>query len=303
MRKVKERRGISWKLSSSKRLVRVLKLLRRSPTTSVGLVVLAGVLMCVAFAPFLAPCDPIRQDLRNTLKPPAWIEGGDSRFLLGTDQLGRDILSRLIYGSRVSLAVAFLAVGVSMALGVPLGLIAGFYGGWIDTIISRLIDTQLAIPYVLLAVTVVLVVGPSLPAIVGVLALHGWAQYARVVRGQVLSLKEWEYILSARAIAASRGRILFRHLLPNVVNVLIVLGTLEMANMVLFEAGLSFLGLGIPPPAPSWGRTLSDGRNYLASAWWIAAFPGAAISITTLALNLVGDGIRTLLDPMARRRL
>jgi peptide/nickel transport system permease protein len=259
-------------------------------------------LICSSFAPLIAPYDPLGQSLKDHLKPPCWIKNKSNCHLLGTDHLGRDILSRMIYGTRVSFLVAFSAVGISMVTGVSLGLLAGFRGGWVDIIISRAIEVQLAVPYVLLAVTIILTVGPSLKTVIGVLAVRAWVLYARLVRGQVLSVKEEGYIASARAIGVSTRRILFRHVLPNVVNIIIVMATLELANMIILEAALSFLGLGVPPPAPSWGSMLGDGRNYISTAWWFVTFPGVAISISALSVNLVGDLIRNLLDPTERYR-
>jgi len=282
--------------------ISILKTLTRNKLAVCGAFFLVGALVCALFAPFIAPCDPLHQSLRDHLKPPCWMKNGSSHFLLGTDQLGRDILSRMIYGTRISFFVAFSAVSISMIMGVSLGLLAGFRGGWIDSIISRMIEVQLSIPYVLLAVTIILTVGPSLQTVVGVLAMRAWVLYARLVRGQVLSIKEEGYIASARAIGTSTWRILLYHILPNVTNIIIVMATLEIANMILLESGLSFLGLGVPPPAPSWGRMLGGGRNYLSSAWWIATFPGVAISISALSVNLVGDWMRGLLDPRERYR-
>jgi peptide/nickel transport system permease protein len=232
--------------------------------------------------------------------PPSWCEGGSEEFLLGTDHVGRDVLSRIIYGSRISLAVSLSAVGLSAILGLTLGLIAGFSGGLIDGLISRVIDVQLAVPYMLIAVTVTMVLEPSLPTIIGVLVLSGWVRFARLVRGQALSIKQNEFVLAARAVGASSLRIVLRHILPNVVNIIIVISTLQMASTILFESSLSFLGLGVPPPAPSWGTMLSDGRNYVASAWWLVTFPGIAISVTTLAINEVGDWLMDTLDPRSR---
>lgn len=286
----------------TKNISSLLKTLTGDKLAVCGAIFLLIVLVCALFAPFIVPCDPLRQSLKDNLKPPCWIKGGSSRFYLGTDQLGRDILSRMIYGARISFLVAFSAVSISMIVGVLLGLFAGFYGGWVDGIISRLIEVQLSIPYVLLAVTIILTIGPSLQAVIGVLALRAWVLYARLVRGQVLSIKEEGYIASARAVGASTWRIVLYHVLPNVTNIIIVVATLEIANMILLESGLSFLGLGVPPPAPSWGRMLGSGRTYIYSAWWISVFPGVAISISALSANFVGDWIRGLLDPTERYR-
>jgi len=285
-----------------KNISSILKTLTGDKLAVFGAFFLLSALFCALFAPFVAPCDPLDQSLKDNLRPPCWMKGGSNRFFLGTDQLGRDILSRIIYGARTSFLVAFSAVSISMIMGVSLGLLAGFRGGWLDTIISRAIEVQLSIPYILLAVTIILTVGPSLQTVIGVLAIRAWVLYARLVRGQVLSIKEEGYITSAHAIGTPTWRILLHHVLPNVTNIIIVIATLEIANMILLESGLSFLGLGVPPPAPSWGRMLGSGRNYISSAWWISVFPGVAISISALSVNLVGDWIRSLLDPTERYR-
>ncbi len=266
-----------------------------------GLLGLIGVMLVVfaAFAaPLLAPHDPLDQDLQLRLQPPAWIDGGNWSYPLGTDQLGRDILSRVIYGSRVSLVVGFTSVLFAGLIGTLAGLVAGYQGGWIDDVISRMIDIQLAIPYLLLAITLVMILGSSLRNLILVLVVYGWTVYARLVRGQTYSVREREFVTSAKTVGAPTSRIMARHILPNVLTPVIVLSTVEIANMIIFEAGLSFLGLGIQPPTPSWGGMLADGRDYIpAGIWWPATFPGLAISITVLSINLVGDWLRDLLDP------
>ncbi len=266
-----------------------------------GLLGLIGVMLVViaAFAaPLLAPHDPLDQDLQLRLQPPAWIDGGNWSYPLGTDQLGRDILSRVIYGSRVSLVVGFTSVLFAGLIGTLAGLVAGYQGGWLDDVISRLIDIQLAIPYLLLAITLVMILGSSLRNLILVLVVYGWTVYARLVRGQTYSVREREFVTSAKTVGAPTSRIMARHILPNVLTPVIVLSTVEIANMIIFEAGLSFLGLGIQPPTPSWGGMLADGRDYIpAGIWWPATFPGLAISMTVLSINLVGDWLRDLLDP------
>lgn len=272
--------------------------LRRNRAGLAGLIVLALILLAALSAAWIAPHDPLAQELQRRLLPPAWMSGGDWQFLLGTDHVGRDILSRVIFGARISLRVGFVSVLVAGLIGMLLGLLAGYFGGWVDDLISRVIDIQLAIPYLLLAVALVMVLGSSLRNLIVVLVLYGWTVYARLVRGQTLSVREREFVTSARTIGASSGRIMFRHILPNVVSPMIVMATLEIANMIVFEAGLSFLGLGVQPPTPSWGGMLADGRDYIAAGtWWPATFPGLAISITVLAINLVGDWLRDWLDP------
>jgi peptide/nickel transport system permease protein len=240
----------------------------------------------------------LKQDLRLRLQPPAWLEGGDWAFPLGTDHLGRDILSRIFYGARISLLVGFSSVFIAGTLGTALGLLAGFYRGPLDDVISRIIDIQLAVPYLLLAIALMMILGSNLRNILLVLVLYGWTVYARLVRAETFSVREREYVLAARVGGASSRRIMVRHVFPNVVNAVIVMATLEMANMIIFEAGLSFLGLGVQPPTPSWGGMLADGRDYIpAGIWWPATFPGLAISLTILGINQVGDWLRDLLDP------
>jgi peptide/nickel transport system permease protein len=276
--------------------------LRENRAGLVGLVVITIIILSAIFAPWVAPHDPLAQDLKLRLQPPGWIEGGDWTFPLGTDHLGRDILSRVIFGARISLVVGFGSVLAAGIIGLFMGLLAGFKGGWLDDVISRVIDIQLAIPYLLLAVALVMILGSDLQNIIFVLVLYGWTVYARLVRAETLSAREQDYVLAAHTIGGSNRRIMYRHILPNVVSPMIVLATLEMANMIIFEAGLSFLGLGVQPPTPSWGGMLSDGRDYIpAGIWWPATFPGLAIFFTVLAINLVGDWLRDLLDPRMKK--
>lgn len=266
-----------------------------------GLFCLLIIIFCAIFAPAIAPHDPTRQNLSMRLIPPVWIAEGTAEHLLGTDHLGRDILSRIIFGARVSLVVGFGSVLIALVIGTFMGLVAGYQGGWIDDVISRVMDIQLAIPYMLLAIALVMVLGSSLINLIFVLVLYGWTVYARVVRGQVYSVRERDYVLAATTIGARMPRILWRHILPNVSSPILVIATLEIANMIIFEAGLSFLGLGIQPPTPSWGVMLADGRDYIpAGVWWPATLPGLAISVTVLSLNLVGDWLRDWLDPRMR---
>lgn len=252
-------------------------------------------------APWLGLPSPTDTSLLQRMKPPSW-DGFFTPGLhpLGTDELGRDVLSRIIYGSRTTLTVALIAVVLGGVVGVLIGIIAGYYGGWIDSLLMRIVDVQLALPLMLLALLIVATFGPSLSNLVLVLALTSWIRYARIIRGQVLSLREREFILSAHAIGVSDWRIIWRHLLPNVLTAALVVATLELARIIVMDAALSFLGLGVQPPFPSWGKMLADGRVYISSAWWIVTFPGLAILLTVLSVNLLGDGLRDYFDPKLR---
>jgi peptide/nickel transport system permease protein len=259
------------------------------------------VLLCMSgaalLAPQLAPWDPARQMLLKRLRPPAWQARGLRQHPLGTDHLGRDILSRILYGGRISLGVGLSSVSLSAFLGVGFGLLAGFYGGRADAIIMRVVDVFLAIPYILLAMGVVFALGPSLLNVILVMGVTRWVQFARIVRADVLSIREREFVSGARARGNRSLRLLVRHILPNALTPIIVVATLELAFMIIYESALSFLGLGVQPPTPTWGWMLADGRNYVASAWWLATFPGLAIMLTVLAVNLLGDWLRDSLDP------
>ncbi|MCL5951144.1 MAG: ABC transporter permease [Chloroflexi bacterium] len=263
--------------------------------TIVLIVAMAGLL-----APVLAPRDPTAQDLLNRMKPPAFMSPRPSPFLLGSDGFGRDILSRILYGVRVSLVVSGSAILVSGVCGTLLGLTAGYYEGMAGSIIMRLADMQLAFPSMLLAITVVGIFGVSYVNLVIVLAVSGWVTYARVVYGKTRALKEMPYVLAARAVGATHARIIRRHILPNAFGVVIVIATLQVGQMILLEAALSFLGLGVPPPDPSLGSMLSEGRNVLAIASWLATIPGLVIVTAVLGVNFLGDGLREVLDPRTR---
>jgi peptide/nickel transport system permease protein len=260
------------------------------------LVVLAMVAAGIS-APAVAPLDPVEQNVIDRLAPPFFMEGGTWEHILGTDHLGRDVLSRLIYGARVALIVGVTTVTVSGFVGLAIGLVAGYFGGWTDTAFMRLLDIQLSMPFMLLALTIIGILGPSLRNIVIVLALTGWVVYARIVRAEILSLRTREFVVACRSLGGSNARIIVRHLLPNVRSSVLVVSTIEVARMMLLESALSFLGLGVRPPTPSWGAMLADGRIYLASAWWLPTLPGLAISVTVLAVNTVGDRLRDYLDP------
>jgi len=251
-------------------------------------------------APWLAPQDPTRQSLRARLAAPT-LEAADGRaHVLGTDHLGRDVLSRLIWGARVSLVVGFAAVAVGGLAGTVLGLVAGFRGGLTDAAIMTVADAQLAFPFVLLAIGIIAVLGPSLPTLIVVVGLSGWVAYARVLRGQVLVLRSREFVDAIHALGGSTVRVVLRHVLPNVLSSLVVIATLELARAIVLEATLSFLGLGVQPPTPSWGGMVHEGREYLDSAWWIATFPGLVLMLTSLVVSRTGDWLRDLFDPTLR---
>jgi peptide/nickel transport system permease protein len=266
--------------------------------------VLVAVLLA-ALAPWIAPHSPTSGNLALRLRPPAWQEAGSAERLLGTDLLGRDVLSRLVWGARVSLLIALAATVLGAVVGSIVGLVAGFYRGAADAVLTKVIDVQLAFPFVLLAIAVVAVAGPSIPVLVVVLAIGAWVGHARIVRGLVLSLRERDYVQAALALGAGAPRILARHLVPEVLSTIIVLATFDVGRIIILESTLSFLGLGVQPPTPSWGSDLRDAAIYVRQAWWTAAFPGLAIMLVVLAINLLGDGLRDWLDPRtvrARRR-
>ena len=281
------------------RIARQIWRLRRWPLIPMFFLVLFVV--TGVFAPLIAPHDPERGGLRDRNLPPAWEAGGSSEFLLGTDHLGRDMLSRVIFGARISLAVAGVTLGVGMVIGVASGLIAGWYGGWLDEFLMRIVDIKLAIPTILLALVLVLALGQSFLIIVAILAIAVWPRFARNVRGEVLQLKTMDFVALAKVAGASTPRILFIHIFPGVINTLIVLATLEVGIVILLESTLSFLGAGVPPPTPAWGSMVSDGRDRLAVAWWISTMPGLAIMLVVLSMNLFGDWLRDRLDPRLRQ--
>lgn len=271
--------------------------LARRRTALFGLVVVALVILTALTAPWLAPFDPVEQDIGNRLQPPGWRDPGGQLHPLGTDHLGRDLLARVIFGAQPALLVGFAAVLISGILGMMAGLFSGYFGGRIDDVLMRLADIQLAFPFILLAIAVIGLLGPSLAVIIVVIGVSSWVVYARVVRGAVLSLREREFVQAARALGSRDWRVLLRHILPNVFTPWLVVATLDMARVIVIESALSFLGLGIQPPNPTWGGMLSDGRVYISTAWWLATFPGLAILVTVLGINLFGDGLRDTLDP------
>jgi peptide/nickel transport system permease protein len=261
-----------------------------------ALVLLLIVLVTLA-APWLAPYSPVEVDIQHRLGPPAWMEGGKTDHWLGTDQIGRDLLSRMIYGGRVSLLIGVTAVAISSTIGVLLGLAAGYFGAKIDWIIMTIINVMLTFPFVLLALAVIAVLGPSLPNMIFVLGVAGWPIYARVIRAETMALREREFVVAGRALGMSHVRIIFGQILPNLVSAITVVATLQIAQVIILESFLSFLGLGVQPPTPAWGNMLGEGRVYMLNSWWIAAFPGAAIFVTTLVINLMGNALRDWLDP------
>jgi peptide/nickel transport system permease protein len=263
-------------------------------------IILAFVLVAL-LASVVAPADPYEQSLRMRFKPPVWEEGGSWKYPLGTDRLGRDLLSRMIHGARVSLAVGVVTVLLSGAIGAGVGLVAGYYAGRVDTVLMRMTDATLSFPVILLALILAVTVGPSFTNVVVAIAVILWARYARVIRGEALSLMERDFIAQARIAGCSARQIIWRHLLPNTLNTLVVLLTLQVGYVIIVEASLSFLGAGIPPPTPAWGSMIAEGRDYVTSAWWVSLFPGLAILLVVLAFNLFGDWLRDTLDPRLRQ--
>jgi peptide/nickel transport system permease protein len=269
----------------------------------VSIFIIAVVLVLPALlADVITVHDPLRGVLSDRLIPPAWEEGGSMTYPLGTDKQGRDILTRMIYGARISLSVSTLTILIGAVVGSTLGLLAGYFGGWIDRIVSWLIDTFLSLPNVLLALVIVAAIGPSFVTIIAIITVTIWASFARQVRGETLSVRETEYVARARVAGAPSWRILARHVLPNVANTLIVLATLLVGVVILEESSLSFIGAGIPRPNPSWGVMVADGRDQILTAWWVSFFPGLAIFLVVLSLNLFGDWLRDHLDPKMRQR-
>ena len=274
---------------------------RRVPwitVAGVGFVLLVAAV--AVLAPWLAPANPERQSLRGRLSRPPWRARTAGRISFGTDHLGRDVLSRVIYGSRVSLVVGVSAVVVGGLLGSALGILAGFSAGRLDAIIMTIADAQLAFPFILLAIGIIAVLGPSFPTLIVVIGLSGWVSYTRILRSQVLSLRSREFVEAIHALGGSVMRVVLRHVVPNVLSSIVVVATLELARSIVLEATLSFLGLGIQPPTPSWGGMIQEGRDYLDTAWWIATFPGLILMLTSVVVSRTGDGLRDLLDPTLR---
>ena len=270
-------------------------------TFIIPVVVLALLVFVAIFAPLLSPYPPTKTSLPHRLLPPFFIDGGSTTHFLGTDLIGRDILSRVFYGSRVSLSVSLIVIFITSSIGTILGIVAGYLGGRTDTVLMRVTDVSLAIPQIFIALLLAVVLGPSFKTVVLAISILGWAPYARLIRGEVLKLREADFIAQARIIGSSSLRIMIKHIFPNVVNPLIVIATMSVGLVILMESALSYLGAGIPPTTPSWGSMVSDGRNLIDKAWWISFFPGLAIGLVVLSGNFLGDWIRDKLDPRLRQ--
>jgi len=273
--------------------------MRRLPW--VPIVIIAVVALMAVLAPLLAPHDPISQTLKDKLLPPVWADGGDAKYLLGTDAFGRDILSRLIYGARVSLIVALLALTVGGGIGLTIGIVSGYLGGFVETVLMRLVDAAFTFPAILFALLLAVTMGQGLGTLVLAISLLLWASFARIIRGEVLALKQRDFVALAKVRGCSTLRIMATHILPNVINTFLVLVTLNIGVVIIAEASLSFLGAGIPPPTPTWGLMVSEGRGHIADAWWVALIPGIAITLLVLSVNLFGDWLRDRLDPRLRQ--
>ena len=269
-------------------------------TGAVGLILVLGLAIMAIFAPFIAPHDPTAGSLGDRLKPPFWQEKGSKNNLLGTDLLGRDILSRMIYGARTSLTISVITILLSGIIGAFLGIVSGYLGGWVDALIMRVVDVAFSFPAILLALLMAVVFGPSFLNIILIISFTLWAQYARMSRAETLRLKEMDFIALAQIAGCSKLNIMIRHLFPNAANPLIILATLQVGVVIILESSLSFLGVGIPPPTPAWGAMVAEGRSYVVSAWWISLIPGVAILLTVLSFNLLGDALTEYLDPSQR---
>lgn len=272
----------------------------RSRRLVIGAVLILAVILMAVFAPVLAPFSPLQQAAQFNNQPPFWHEPDGALHILGTDPLGRDMLSRIMFGARVSLLIGGTAVLLAGSVGVLMGLISGYVGGLTETVIMRIVDTEMAIPFILLAIVLVALFGQSLIGLIIILGLTSWLGYARIVRGVVLSLKQMPYVEAARALGASHPRMLFKHVLPGVWTPVIVVATQQVGSMMIAESSLTFLGIGVPPTIPTWGAMIADGRSYVQLAWWVSTLPGLALTITVLAVYFFGDGLRDALDPRLR---
>jgi peptide/nickel transport system permease protein len=273
--------------------------MRRVPW--IPICIISTMIFMAVFAPLLAPWSPIDQTLPDKLLPPFWLEGGSMKYILGTDAFGRDILSRLIYGARVSLIVAVLALTAGGGAGLTIGIVAGYFGGTVDNLLMRLVDAAFTFPAILFALLLAVTMGQGLPTLITAISLLLWASFARVIRGEVLALKQRDFVALARVRGCSSIRIMLTHILPNVLNTFMVLVTLNIGVVIIAEASLSFLGAGIPPPTPTWGLMISEGRGRIADAWWVSIIPGIAITLLVLSVNLFGDWLRDRMDPRLRQ--
>ena len=281
--------------------LRLLSILAKSPIGVAGSLIVTAVVLLAIIGPLISPHDPLGRNIRARFKPPGYADGAVS-YTLGNDQLGRDILSRIIAGSRVSVLVGVVSVLISGTIGVMYGLVSGFVGGLVDSVLMRIVDGLLAIPFIILVIAISGVVGAGLSTLILILGFTGWITYARVIRGEVLKVREMEYVIAAYALGQSRLKVMLLHILPNVVSSAIVLAAVQVGVTILAESSLSFLGLGVKPPAVTWGLMLADGRQYINSAWWMTAYPGIAITITVLGVVFLGDWLRDFLDPNVRGR-
>ena len=275
-------------------IMRLMPKARRYPYVSGSILVV--IIMCAILAPWITPHDPLIGNLRERHQPPVFF-GGNANHILGTDNQGRDLFSRIIMGARISMVVAAVTLGIGGGIGTFLGLVSGYYGGWVDEVIMRLVDVKFAVPLILIALVVASTYGPSFRNLLIILAIWIWGRFSRQVRAEVLTLKQADFVQLARIAGASPRRIMFRHILPGVTNTVIVIATLQVGLVILVEASLSFLGAGIPPPTPAWGSMVSDGRLYLSTAWWVSIVPGITIALTVLALTFLGDWLRDRFDP------
>ena len=288
--------------SGGSRLSRYISEARRLPLLPTAILMLVLVIPAI-FANQIAPHDPTRGSLGNRLSPPVWQEGGSAEHILGTDKVGRDILSRILYGSRISVVIAMIAIVVSGIIGTALGITAGYWGGWVDALIMRLVDISLSIPIILLGLVLVAALGPRTSTVIGVIVVLLWSRYARLARGETLAVRVQDFISRAQVAGSSHVRIMFKHILPNVFNSLVVLATLQVGFVIILESTLSFLGAGVPRPNPAWGLMVADGRELVASekGWWVSLLPGLAIMLVVLSMNLLGDWLRDRLDPKQRQ--
>ncbi len=292
--------GNFWRMRAAawrRGVVQFLKEFAHHPVSMIGGIVVLLFVLSAIFAPQITTHDPEQGKLRNRLKPPVWEDGGTSEFLLGTDSQGRDLLTRIVYGARVSLLVGILTVGIAASVGVFLGAVAGYYRGRIDMLLSRFADLLMAFPFLIFAIAMMAFIGPGFGNLILALTFKGWVEFFRLVRGEIISEKTREYVEAARALGRSDGAIILSEMLPNIIQSVFVIGTLRMGFFIVSEASLSFLGLGIQPPTPAWGSMVASGRDVMLTAWWVSTVPGVAILLLVLSLNIFGEGLRDILDP------